>query len=162
MHCCRPALCSYAPSYDQLDGGAASAALGFPELRQQLLQQVRTRHTTQLTCIFPGYARWMISCRQPQLTCVLVPCAGNYMLNRGRTAHAICLACITGNVCHYGALHLCVASLTATTTSGYASCTVRACFKTTARTLNTNFAFYTYSNCSIYLLRSACRPAAMF
>jgi hypothetical protein len=36
-----PVLCSYAPSYDQLDGGAASAALGFPELRQQLLQQVR-------------------------------------------------------------------------------------------------------------------------
>jgi len=30
----------YAPSYDQLDGGAASSALGFPELRQQLLQQV--------------------------------------------------------------------------------------------------------------------------
>ncbi|WIA08339.1 hypothetical protein OEZ85_007780 [Tetradesmus obliquus] len=29
----------YAPSYDELDGGAASAALGFPELRQQLLQQ---------------------------------------------------------------------------------------------------------------------------
>uniref|UniRef100_A0A383VFN4 Methyltransferase type 11 domain-containing protein n=1 Tax=Tetradesmus obliquus TaxID=3088 RepID=A0A383VFN4_TETOB len=28
-----------APSYDELDGGAASAALGFPELRQQLLQQ---------------------------------------------------------------------------------------------------------------------------
>jgi hypothetical protein len=33
-------LCRYAPSYDQLDGGAASSALGFPELRQQLLQQV--------------------------------------------------------------------------------------------------------------------------
>lgn len=30
----------YAPSYDDLDGGAASAALGFPQLRQQLLQQV--------------------------------------------------------------------------------------------------------------------------
>jgi hypothetical protein len=30
----------YAPSYDALDGGAASDALGFPELRQLLLQQV--------------------------------------------------------------------------------------------------------------------------
>jgi hypothetical protein len=33
--------CRYATSYDQLDGGAASEALGFPELRHQLLQQVR-------------------------------------------------------------------------------------------------------------------------
>jgi hypothetical protein len=42
-HCSRLGVdaCRFAPTYDQLDGGAASEALGFPELRQQLIAQVQ-------------------------------------------------------------------------------------------------------------------------
>lgn len=39
------ALFRYAPSYDDLDGGAASEVLGFPELRRQIISQVK-RHAT--------------------------------------------------------------------------------------------------------------------
>jgi hypothetical protein len=60
-----PALCSYAPSYDQLDDGAASAALGFPELRQQLLQQVRNAMHSTLRSYLCNQCNYLCMVWQP-------------------------------------------------------------------------------------------------
>lgn len=82
-------LSRYAPSYDDLDGGAASEALGFPQLRQRLLQQVCG--ALQAVCWAPTRCPHKQSCchMQPIPMHVSIPC------NKQQPGHAL-LCCLAG------------------------------------------------------------------